>query len=293
MKKIFTAFLSISVLIIAGCATSQTGNAETDRNIMETNAAEEKDGEKAAVTKIVELPYIVRETSFFSDGYIDGYKVYTYNDDMSLAREDLFDSFDEIIESIVFEELSDGTVKKSLFDAGGSLQSWKMITSSPEGLVTKIESYNSEDKLQTISEYTYDSQGNKTLWTVYDGDKVVLSETEYIYEAGMNIRIDLYDAGLKLREYFVNEYSGGLLIKNTHFDENDKIKAVIEYAYTGSELTKKSYLRANGSISRTVKYTNDDKGSPVKLEYFDGNGKLKDWNEKEYEYISKEITTWK
>ena len=94
---------------------------------------------------------------------------------------------------------------------------------------------------------------------------------------------------MKLREYFELEYDGDNLSKNSHFDENGKLKAAIEYLYSSGRLIEEKHLRANGSISLTISYENDEKGSPVKTEHYDGNGKLKDWNEKEYEYASEEV----
>ena len=241
---------------------------------------------------MIKIPYILKETDYFNDGYIESYKVYAYNEDMSPAREDLFDSFDEIIESVVYEKTSESSVKETRFNARGQLQSWKQVVSGDDGRVVKIEAYNAEDLLQTVSEYEYDNAGNKILWRVSDGEGIVLSETRYVYSNGMNTVIEIYDSSLKMREYFKNEYENGLLIRNTHYGENDEALATVEYLYDGKNLVAEKYLRANGSTSRTVEYTNDDEGSAVKIENFNGNGDLKDWSENEYEYVSEEITVW-
>ncbi|HAK46524.1 MAG TPA: hypothetical protein DCO79_11480 [Spirochaeta sp.] len=301
MKNVFTAFLIISVLIISSCVTPTTEADSDSRNLSNVEKAETAEtAEKAetenkgktAVTEVVSIPYLLKDTNYFSDGYIESYKVYSYNDDMSIAREDLFDSFDELIESTVYEPMSDGALRRSLFDARGTLQSWRKLVTA-DGLSVRIESYNSEDELQTVSENTYDAEGNLTVWKILNGSGVVLSETRYIYESGENTKIEIYDTSMMLREYFINEFEDGLIVKNSHYDENDKIKTVVEYAYEDGVLVSGKYLRANGSTSRTMTYSNDEKGSPLKTETFDGNGKLKDWNEKEYEYVSKEITVWK
>ena len=292
MKKIILIILAISVMIFAGCATSSTEREEPEVQEKAASVEEKAAPEKTAVTRIVNIPYLLKDTDYFSDGYIESYRVYSYNDDMSLAREDLFDSFDELIESRVCEKINDDSVKESLFNTRGQLQSWQKIVSGVDGQVLRVESYNAEDVIQTVSEYEYDDYGNKTVWKVLNEGGVVLSETRYIYEGGLNTIIEIYDSSMKLYEYFENTYADGLLIKNSHFGENQKLMDAVEYEYDGSILTGEKYLRANGSTSRMVKYTNDEQGSPVKTEFFNGNGDLKDWNEKEFEYVSEEITVW-
>ena len=130
MKKIITALAIVSVLIVSSCATS-TGGAEkalSGESVVEEKGAEEK----SPVTEIIDIPYLIKETNFFSDGYVESYRVFTFNDDMSPAREDLFDSFDEIIESVVYEWISATEVKRSLYNARGELQSWKKSVSNSD-----------------------------------------------------------------------------------------------------------------------------------------------------------------
>ena len=291
MKKLLFILLALSVLIISGCVTSPAESEEPSEGIVSEETSDQQQ-EKTAVKRMIKIPYILKETDYFSDGYIESYKVYAYNEDMSPAREDLFDSFDEIIESVVYEKTSESSVKETRFNARGQLQSWKQVVSGDDGRVVKIEAYNAEDLLQTVSEYEYNDAGNKILWRVSDGEGIVLSETRYVYSNGMNTVIEIYDSSLKMREYFKNEYENGLLIRNTHYGENDEVLAIVEYLYSGNNLVAEKYLRANGSTSRTVEYTNDDEGSAVKIENFNGNGDLKDWSENEYEYVSEEITVW-
>ncbi|MDC7225560.1 MAG: hypothetical protein PQJ61_02220 [Spirochaetales bacterium] len=293
MKKIIIAVLLVSLLIVAGCATSSAGSADSPERLAGNDGGSADTEGKTAVKEIVKIPYVLKNTNYFSDGYIESYMVYTYDENMKVVREDLFDSFDEIIESAVSEVLEDGSVKRELFDSRGILKSWRKTVNDGNENPIRIESYSADDELQTVSEYSYNEIGGKTLWRVLDADGIVISETRYLYEDGLNTRIDIYDASMTLYEYFVNEYEDGRRVKNSHFDADGKLKAAIEYVYTEGAVSAEKYLRANGSTSRTVSYINDAEGSHLKAEYFDGNGKLKDWTETEYEYVSEEVTVWK
>lgn len=263
MRKLLITILSVLLIIVAGCATTSEMTTETaaepapksepQKQKPEQDASEEK----TAVIETVNTPYLVKETSYFSDGYVESYKVYSFNDDMSPAREDLFDSFDEIIESIVYEKVSDAEVNRMLFNARGELQSWKRIVSDEKGNPLLVESYNSEDVIQTSSEYTYGQDGEKKSWSVYDGDGVLLSETRYKYEGGNNTVIEMYDTSMEMKEYFENSYEDGLIVEQKHFDEDGKIIAAIEFSYTDGFLTEERHLRPNGSTSVLIKYTND------------------------------------
>ncbi len=296
MRNIITALIVTGMLVFTGCVTTSEADLEK-KKVEEPKAAdhtvkeEAKIEEKVQIRKLVNTPYVVKETEYYNDGYIENYKVFTFNDDMNPAREDMFDSFDEIIESVVYEKISDNVTKRSLFNARGEIQSWKILTCNSAGFVEKSESFNSEGQLQSLSKYSYDEHGNKLNWSVADSDGVVLSDTKYIYKDGLNIRIEIYDAGANLVEYFGIDYSGNMPVRKNHY-QNEKLVDAVEYVYNDGNLAVEKALRANGSVSRTVKYVNDEYGSPVKAEYFDGNGDLKDWTETEYEYISEEIIVW-
>ncbi len=297
MKKLLIALFTVSLLIAAGCATSSTVSEDVtvEGGITDENSTkiEKTEPEKTEVTEIVNVPYLVKDTSYFSDGYVNSYTVYTFNEDMTPAREDLFDSFDEIIESVVYEKLSGTEVKRSAYNSRGELQSWKKLVTDGSGMLVRSEVYNADDVLQTSSEYSYDAEGNKLSWKVYDNDNVVLTETRYVYKNGNNVKIEIYDTAMKLKEYFENSYEGGLLVRSSHMDENGKTLSAVEYSYVDGVLVTESHLRANGSKSGTLQYSNDTSGSPVKIEFYDGNGKLKDWNERDYEYVSEEVTVLK
>ncbi len=281
MKKMTIAIITAVLLLFAACTSiPEKGDSVSS-------------GKKEAAIEMQDVAYKLKETSFFSDGYIESYKVYTYNEDMTVAREDLFDSFDEITESAVYEGAAEYEVKRSLFNKRGELQSWKKILKDAEGLISRVEMYNREDQLQTASEYIYDNQNRKVEWTVYDKDNISLSTTKYLYDNSLNTRIDIYDQAGKLVEYFELEYSGEKLVKKSHYNSAGKLKDAVVYELDGEFVIAEKHLRANGSTSLLIKILNDENGSPVKAEYYDGNGKLKDWIETEYEYVSESVKVWK
>ena len=155
-----------------------------------------------------------------------------------------------------------------------------------------MDYFSNADVLQTSSEYSYDTAGKKTVWKVVDDMDIVLSETEYIYENGLNTRININNAAGKLREYFILEYQKGLPVSKKHYGSDDRLLDAYIYEYADGVLVKEKETRANGSVAAVISYTNDEKGNPVKTEIFDGNGKLKEWSETVYEYVSKEIKVW-
>jgi len=291
MRQFKIALFIAAVLSIAGCATvDKTADAPGKEN---TASAVQKDAiEKVQVKQTVYIPNVVKEVNFYNDGYIESYISYTYDEDMTLIREDLFDSFDQILESAVYEKAAGNEVNRLLYNSRGTLQSSLETISTSSGLPEIVSSFDAEGGLQTSSEFEYDVDGNKIKWTVADGAGVVLSETVYIYEDGFPVKIEIYDAGRKMQEYFTLEYSDGLLSSKNHVDADGKMKSGTEYGYEGGVLISEKYLRPNGSTYRTVKLTNDEHGNPVKEEHFDGNGDLKDWLEREYEYSTEEILVW-
>lgn len=290
MRQFVIAFILAAVLLVSGCQTvpesgeGKAGGAETP--------AEKTGPEKVQVKKTIYVPNVIRETSFYSDGFVESYKTFTYDEQMNVVREDFFDSFDQIIESVVYEGAGSAAVNRMMYNSRGVLQASRTIENNEAGEPVSVSSLDAEGNLQTVSSYEYDADGNKLKWTIADEAGVVLSETVYIYEEGLLVRIDLFDEGGNKQEYFSLEYDGEKLTRREHFSEDGELKSAVEYDYEGSAPVVERHLRANGSVFRTVKFENDERGNPVKEEYFDGNGTLKDWLEREYEYTAEEILVW-
>ena len=293
MRKIVIMLLAALLVIAAGCVTAPVGDGAEKAEDVRNEKVSEKETVKEAVTQKIQVPYLTRETGFYSDGFIESYRVYTYDEQMKPVREDLFDSFDEMIESLVYEQVSVSEMKISLYNKRGELQSWKLNKYDSAGYHVATESYNAANVKQTASKYEYDADGRKVNWIVEDGDGVALSETKYIYDGDDCVKIEIYSAAGKLVEYFENEYQNSLIMKAKHYSDGKTLSASVEYVYENNAPVAEKHLRANGSVSRTVKYTNDSNGSAVKAEYYDGNGSLKDWTEYEYEYITEEVTVLK
>ncbi|MBI9108239.1 MAG: hypothetical protein JEZ04_15925 [Spirochaetales bacterium] len=287
MKQIIISLFAAAVLLTAGC-TTVSDTQDADGKNKGNSAVEGKVQEK----KTVYVANVVRETSFFNDGYIKSYTSYSYDEDMNIVREDMFDSFDQILESAVYEYSESGIESRLLYNNRGALQSSKKTIRTAEGQPLSESSYDAEGTLQTVSSYEYDVDGKKIRWTVADGVGIILSETLYLYDGGLPVSIELNDAGGKMQELFSLEYKAGLLVRKNHLDADGKIISGIQYEYDGRNLISEKYLRPNGSTHRTVLFTNDERGNPVKEEFFDGNGDLKDWIERKYEYTTEEILVW-
>ncbi len=284
MKKFAIITAVIAAVFFSGCATTESGSTEEQDEKTVEKAAEV---EKETVYETVYIPHPVKETSYYSDGYIESYKNFTYDADMNLLKEELHDSFDEIIESLEFTVAGGKTNMKTVYDNRGGIQSKRAFSYNAAGFLSREEIMNPEGALQNVSEYEYDSQGNKTRWMILSADGVMLSDTVYKYENGLNTRIEIYN-GAKIQEYFVLDYEDGNLIRKSHFEDDGKLADSVEYEYVNGMRSAENYLRANGSLSRKVLIVNDDKGNPVKKEFFDGSGKLRDFVEYEYKYTTEQ-----
>jgi hypothetical protein len=291
MRQYIIALFAAVILLSTSCITVSE-NADKAAGSGTSPAVQENVNEKVQVKKTIYIPNVVRETSFFNDGYVEGYTTYTYDEEMVLVREDLFDSFDQILESAVYESGAEGVVTRMLYNNRGVLQSSKIIVNTSFGKPETVSVIDSEGGVQTTSSYEYDADGNKVKWMVADNGGVTLSETLYQYENNLLMKIEIYNAGGKLQESFNNEYADGKLDRTNNNDADGNLKYGTEYGYDGDNLVSEKYLRSNGSTYRTVIFSNDDKGNPVKEEFFDGNGDLKDSLVREYEYSTEEILIW-
>lgn len=286
MKKTYLLILA-AVLVMAGCATAPAVK-EAASTVKEEPAVVEK---KEPVKVVTTVFYPVKETSFYADGTVDEVTVYTYDDKgEKLLKKEVFDSEGAIQEWEQFEYSSDMLAVKKMFDKSGDLQSYHKYGYDSSGNMISDTTFSPKDEVQSKSEFSWNS-GKKVMWKVFDASGALLSNTEYVYENGLNTKILSKNPGGDMEEYFVIEYnSDGLPIKNTHYSRADKVLDARTFEYKNGVLVLEKILRANGSVKRKVVYSNDKDGNPVEIIYTDSADNVRERVVKEYK--SREVISY-
>lgn len=172
-----------------------------------------------------------------------------------------------------------------------------------DGNLLESQRLDRKGKIERISKYSYDKNGNCTEITTYEDDKVVLKqvnqidnnhivETQVFDEEGKLTKKYQYDysgadiSGGKvfnsdggLNVTFKNEISSGLLTKQIVKDSLEEITSIRIYERNkeGDIITQKvEYPKDTTEYVYTFQYDYDEKGNWLKQYQFDEDGKIDD-----------------
>ena len=285
--SLFIVIALTVALFIYGCA----GAPEEVKEPEPEPKKEEVEEEKPQFKEVEETVQMVkRESSYYPDGVLDQYRVYTYKESgMNLLEEVLYNSEDEVEERVEYEYRDDEKISKTTYDSNGNVVSVHKYSYDENGNLVEDALYNQNDELQSISRYEYGEKGRKVKWSVYDSSESLLAYTEYIYENGKNTKIENYSPGGTMEDYFLIEYnSGGKKVKETWYDSSDEVQEYREYSYENGNLVKEVVKRGNDSIKRIIEYNNNEKGNPTKVVYKDGGENVEE--RVAYEYVTRTRT---
>lgn len=294
MRKgiIFILLVGGLVLLVAGCA-SQAENGEkspqTKTEVEKTAEATEPEKEKV----VEEVQLVSKRTSYYSDGVLASYRVYNYADEGTEKREEiLYNSDDEAEERIVYT-YEDGSLTESRhYNDDNELQRIHRFDYNKEGLLSEDLLLNAKDEQQTRQEFEYNQNGQKSKWLVYNNNDTLMSYSLYEYQKGLNTRIENYNAGNELLDYFVIEYnSEGKPEKRVWYNSSDQREQSRLYEYENGALVNEALLRANGSVQRKIAYVNNSFGNPVEVVYMDAGENIQE--QVTYEYITRSKVSYK
>jgi uncharacterized protein YcfL len=293
MRKslIFVLLAGALVLLWTGCASQPETSEKAPGTKTEAKSAEATEPEMEKVVEDVQL--VSKRTSYYSDGVLASYRVYSYADEGTEKREEiLYNSDDEAEERIVYT-YEDGSLTESRhFNGNNELQRIHQFDYNDEGLLSEDLLLNAKEEQQTRQEFEYTTDGRKSKWLVYNGNDTLMSYSLYEYQDGLNTRIESYSAGNELLDYFVIDYTpGGKPEKRVWYNSSDQREQSRLYEYDNGTLVNETVLRANGSVKREIVYTNNSFGNPVEVVYMDAGENIQE--QVTYEYITRSKVYYK
>ena len=285
MKK--STYLSIctvviAIAVLAGCATaaaSPVGKAK------EAAVAQKIAKQRTVVTKV---PVLVKETSFYSDGLVDQYIIYKLDDTKKLLLEKAtYDtSRSDPVERLALEYKDGRETAETLYESDGKVRSRRELSYDAKGLLASERVLDSKGAVQSSSAYAFDAKGQKTEWRVLDASGSAKALTSYIYGKDGLSAIEMRDIGGKVTGTIKLEYSGGKLDKRSYFGSDGTLEKYEAYAYSGELLSSLENHRADGSLAGKTAYEYGSSGELAKASEYDASGALR--SSTSYEYIFRE-----
>ena len=270
--------ISALLLIMSSCASTPPATNETQ--------AEEKVEtvkEEILKTVIIDVYLVLNEISSSSDGIIDGYIEYKYDQEGNLLEKKELDSEKKQLNRM--ENFYSGSLAvKTQWFSGEEDKPGIYIEREFSGINPVIEkSIDLKGISQSISEYEYDNDQNVVKWIISSGDNVPMIVTEYTYEKGLKKTVQFLTPLGEPEGSIEYTWNDGKIESEKTFDSDGELERSIEYEYINGNLLREIHYKKN-RIDHSIEYELDVNGNVAVKKYFYKSGNLKTlWS---YEYIS-------
>jgi hypothetical protein len=278
MKKILW-LLSALILFFTSCVTTapETMVSEPEEK------KEEMVKEEVIETVIIDVYLVASESLSASDGIVDGYIEYEYDEMGNLLVKKEMDSEKKLI-SRLENEVSGNKIVRTQWFRGEENEPGIYVVLEYEGLnLVKETSFDVKEIAQSISTYEYDSNGNIAKWIVSSGDDVPMMITEYNYSGSQRTKATFLTPLGEMEGFIEYNWTGEKIESEITYDKDGDLEKSVVYEYIDGNLVKETHYKKT-VISYTIEYELDGNGNAVNKKHFYRSGNQKaQWD---YSYIS-------
>ena len=278
MKKILW-LLAASTMLLSSCVTKAPENVVKEEEKQKENPAEEV----VVKTEIIDVYLVSGETLKASDGVVDGYIEYKYDEKGNLLERVEYDG-EKNQKNRMVNVLSGDKIVRTQWFSDEEETPGVYILREYEGMnLIKEISYNIKDIPQSISSYDYDSSDNMVKWTVSTGDNVPMMVSEYEYINGRKSKAMFLTPLGELEGYIEYLWNSENLESETTFDNDGNLEKSVIYEYENGKLVKEIHYRKT-VVDYSIEYELDENGmAKIKKHFYRSGNQKAQWD---YEYIS-------
>lgn len=225
-----------------------------DENWVQTGATVYLDGEvtQEIIFELDDQGALKAITCTTTEGTIAEEYVNTYDDDGNLIRQEIYQ--DGELTTTVENTYAAGGIRIAQTVTG--VKSIYEYTYNPDGTTASVK-VTIADAGASLTEYTYDENGNEIRSVTTNEAGVVISETNSSYndQGQITVSVDTYynDDGTP-RETSASEYTWEGNIRTTHISGDPENYSVIEYDEAGNMIRSEIYSGGELMTSQTMVY---------------------------------------
>jgi YD repeat-containing protein len=252
---------------------------------------------KAVKTVTVRTYLVSKESNYFSDGLLDQYRSYKYDDAKRLLLGETLteSSSNRVLEIVAYEYSEDYgkglpyEIRRKVFSAPGKIKYTLVQNYDKDGLLLAETQLDASNAPVSYSEYDYDKSGNKTEWRSLDASKNRRSTVRYSYQGGKLKRIEILGASDKLDSAINVSYDvAGNRAEDAFVDDKGNPTKREAYEYQGGLLSaQNSYEPAKVLRQRQV-FERDAAGNVAKRSVYDSSSRLRSYVV--FEYVFRDET---
>ena len=289
MKLIKVLLLTMSLIFVFSCTTTGTSNVSNEKD--DTVIIDDVEQKMVEVEVEETIYYPLIEKSYYGDGQIDTITNYTYDATYKIQKSVQTNEQGEVLESQIYQYDDELLVKRLNYGFANSLNSYSVFTYDSNGNLITETMYDSNDKVQSISEFDY--KDNLIVnWRTLSGNGGVLALTTYVYNKNSQlVKIEIRDAGNSIDGIISKKYIDGLLVSEEILDSKGNTEKTTSYTYNNNLLTEVIYMDSKGKKSRSESYEySDSKPVADKVIQHYKSGAVEAYKEIEYNsYLAKSI----
>ncbi len=282
LKSLKSLWIIPAALFLYSCASAPEATVEDSAagGSFTTEEKAESQREPQWVTVTEDESFVSQETIKYGDGFIDGYRLYEYDDNGRILKKTQIGS-DEVVISEELFYYEEGLLVRSEFYSGNEMISQSSFSYDKNRNLVEESFMNPKGELQGLSSYEYDSKGRKTKWISGDSGGIPMMYTEYQYKNDRVARMSYYLPTGEMEGYTQLTYGDAGITEEATFSASSKLEKKTEYIYEDGTLMKTLFYYGK-NLSRTVEYTYDGEGNVVAMTTLNRNGDITDIVEKEY-----------
>jgi len=281
LKSLKNLGLIFFALFLAACASTPVKDVEeVETSPVEVIASGQTEEKPEWVTVVEDEFFVSQETIQYGDGFIDGYRLYEYNDNGQILKKTYIGSD----EAVVSEELfyyEEGLLVRSEYISGNEIISQSAFSYNSDKQLVEESFMTPTGELQGVSSYEYDKKGRRIKWISGDSGGIPMMYTEYEYEKDRISRMSYFLPTGEMEGYTLLEYEGSELISEATYSASSKLEKKTEYLFQEDVLVKSLFYYGK-NVSRTVEYSYGENGNVIEEKTLNRNGDVTDIVLKEY-----------
>jgi hypothetical protein len=293
LASISICSLALVALLAISCASSAPAPAEAPaqvKNEAPAPAPEAKAPEKVAKqrTVVTKVPVLVKETSFYPDGLKDEYSTYKLDEaKRNILEKVTYDAARAEPTERLVSEYKDGVLAaETIYESDGKVRTRRELSYDGQGRLVSERVLDAKGKGQSSSSYSYDDKGRKVEWRALDGSGSLKALTSYSYGADGLAAMNLKNASGASTGSIKLEYQGGKLARRSYLAMDGSLQKYEAYVYADGRLSAVENRRADGSLASKTSYEYGPIGEVLKTVESDSSSSVKGYSL--YEYVIRE-----
>lgn len=287
LKRLKNLWLLPVLSLLFACVSTPPPAETPEKAEPAPEKAAEPEKEPQWVTVVEDEYFVSQETVKYEDGFVDGYRLYEYDDQGNLLKKSQIGSNEETVSEEIFSYNEDLLLMKSEFFSSGKAVSYSEFTYNGNKQLIEEQYFNPKGDLLAVSSYEYDDKARRSKWVSGDSGGIPMMYTEYEYKNDILVQMNYFMPDGELEGYTQLSYEGDVLVEEVTYSAKGRQEKKTEYMIENGMVAKALFYTGK-TLARTVQYSYDAAGNVVEETTQNRHGDVIDIVQREFIVFSVE-----